>query len=67
MAELGRIQPEKRVACPDCRKPLPEWGLEEYEKKPRCPNCGTRVSLPDEVLERMRQQQFLGRNLDLMG
>ena len=67
MAELGRIQPEQKLACPDCRRPLPDWDIEKYEQKPRCPNCGTRVSLPEEVLERMRQARYLGRNLDIVG
>lgn len=65
--ELGRIQPEQRMACPDCRKLLPEWGLEDFEKSPRCPHCGTRVKLPKEVMEKLRNARHLGRNLDLMG
>lgn len=67
MAELGRINPEKRMACPDCRKVLPDWDVEDFERKPRCPSCGTRVSLPEAVLQKMRESQFLGNNLDLMG
>ena len=65
--ELGRIQPVQRMACPDCRKLLPEWGLEDFEKNPRCPHCGVKVKLPDEAMEKLRAARYLGRNLDLMG
>lgn len=65
--ELGRIQPEQRMACPDCRKLLPEWGLEDFEKTPRCPHCGVKVKLPEEVMNKLRNARHLGRNLDLMG
>ena len=62
--ELGRIQPVQRMACPECRKLLPDWGLDDFEKKPRCPSCGQRVKLPDEAMEKLRQARYLGRNLD---
>ncbi|MBT9585713.1 hypothetical protein IV102_20400 [bacterium] len=65
--ELGRIQPVQRMACPECRKLLPEWGLEDFERVPRCPQCGAKVKLPEEVMEKLRQSQYLGKNLDLMG
>jgi len=65
--ELGRIQPVQRMACPDCRKLLPEWGLEDFEKTPRCPHCGVKVKLPDEAMEKLRAARYLGNNLDLMG
>ncbi len=55
------------MACPDCRKLLPDWGLEDFEKTPRCPACGTKVKLPDEVMEKMRSARYLGRNLDILG
>lgn len=64
MAELGKIDPEQRMACPDCRAILPRWTLEEMEAGPRCPSCGTRVKLPEEVLERARRQRYLGNNID---
>lgn len=66
MAELGRINPEKRLACPDCRQVLPNWDVDEFEKRPRCPNCGRRVQLPENVMEKLRQSKTLGRNLDFM-
>lgn len=65
--ELGRIQPVQRMACPDCRQLLPDWRVDEFEKRPRCPHCGVKVKLPEEVMEKLRQSKYLGKNLDLMG
>ena len=65
--ELGRIQPVQRMACPECSKLLPEWGLDDFEKKPHCPHCQARVKLPDEAMAKLRQRKYLGQNLDLMG
>ena len=65
--ELGRIQPVQRMACPHCRQLLPDWGLEDFEKEPRCPHCGARVKLPEEVMDKLRQSKYIGRRLDIMG
>jgi len=65
--ELGRIQPQSRMACPDCRHVLPEWSLEDFEKRPRCPQCGVRVQLPESAMEKLRQSRYLGKNLDITG
>lgn len=67
MAEVGRINPEKRMACPHCRALLPEWSVDEVlgAEKLRCPSCQRSVKLPDEVMERARRQRNLGRNLDI--
>lgn len=65
--ELGRIQPVQRMACPDCRQLLPDWSVDDFEERPRCPHCGVKVKLPDEVMEKLRQSKYLGKNLDIMG
>lgn len=69
MAELGRIEAQKRIACPSCRAVLPQWSSEEIlaSEQLRCPHCGQSVKLPDEVYERARQTRYLGRNLDITG
>ncbi len=65
MAELARIKPQKAIACPGCRKVLPDFSVDEVvEGKPRCPHCGQRIKLPDELIERAKQQRYLGNNFD---
>lgn len=67
MAELGSINPVRRLACPQCRALLPDWSVEEILEAPelRCPGCGQAVRLPDELLEQARRSRHLGRNLDI--
>jgi DNA-directed RNA polymerase subunit RPC12/RpoP len=64
MAELGRIHAQKKLACAHCQTVLPDWTSEELLDEPRCPSCGKRVKLPDEVLEKARRSRYLGTNLD---
>ncbi|MBI3927227.1 MAG: hypothetical protein HY319_16945 [Armatimonadetes bacterium] len=66
MAELGNINPLKKMACPNCRAVLPEWSVDEIlGKEPlRCPSCGSRVKVPDDVLDRARRSRYVGGNLD---
>lgn len=64
--ELARIQPVQKMACPDCRQVLPEWSVEEFENRPRCPHCGRRVQLPEATMEKLRASRYLGKNLDFM-
>lgn len=67
MAEVGRINPEKKMACPHCRALLPDFSIDDIAegKKLRCPKCKERVKLPDEVVERAKASRYLGRGLDI--
>lgn len=67
MAELGKINPIKRMACPSCTTLLPDWSVDEIlsDKPLKCPRCRARVKLPDEVMDRARAQRSLGNNLDI--
>ena len=69
MAELGKIQAQKKIACPSCRSLLPDWSAEEIlaTEVLHCPSCRQPVQLPPEVYERARQSRHLGRNLDITG
>ncbi len=68
MAELGRIDPIKRMQCPECRALLPDWTTEEaVAGELQCPSCSRPVKLPDEVVERARRSRYLGKNLDITG
>lgn len=66
MAELGKIQPQQKVACPHCRSLLPDWTSEEIlaDSEPRCPSCGKRVRLPEAVVEKAKKSRYLGTNMD---
>ena len=67
MAELGKIQAQKRIACPNCRALLPDWTPDEMLAGVHCPECRQPVQLPEEVLERARRSRYLGRSLDITG
>lgn len=69
MAEVGRIQPQTRMACPNCRTLLPDFSIDDVaEERPvHCPQCRQQVRLPDELVARAKQQRYLGRNLDITG
>lgn len=69
MAELGNVNPIRRMACPHCGDVLPEATLQEaleFESVP-CPSCGGSIRLPQDVVQRARQQRHLGHNLDITG
>ncbi|MCR5662132.1 MAG: hypothetical protein K6G50_08400 [bacterium] len=68
MQELGRIEPVKRMACPNCHELLDDEVLEpalDGEAVP-CPHCGSPIRLPREVVERHQQSKYLGTALDIM-
>ncbi|CAN0249783.1 unnamed protein product [Phaeothamnion confervicola] len=69
MAELGKIQAQKKIACPSCRKILPDWSAEEIlsGETLKCPSCLQPVQLPAEVYERAKKTRYLGVNLDITG
>lgn len=57
----GRMQVERKLACPHCRKLLPEFSVQEIleskEYPLRCGDCRRVVELPPEYVERLRQSQ----------
>ena len=67
MAVLGKINPVKRMACPECKALLPDWTIEEIlaTDDHHCPGCGQPIQLPAELLDRARKSQFLGKSLDI--
>lgn len=69
MAELGRIAPQTKMACPNCRTLLGDFSLDDVaEGRPIfCSACHQELRLPQELVDRARQQRYLGRNLDIMG
>ena len=69
MAELGRIRPQTKMACPSCCSFLDDFSIEDVaEEKPiHCPKCRQQVRLPEEMVARAIQQRYLGRNLDIVG
>lgn len=58
--ELGRMQVERKLACPHCRKMLPDFDpqeiLEAHEFPLRCAECRKVVELPPEYVEQVRQK-----------
>ena len=69
MAEVGRIKPQTKMACPSCRNLLPDFSVDDVaEDRPiHCPQCRQQVKLPDELVGRASTEGYLGRNLDIMG
>lgn len=69
MAEVGRIEPQTRMACPACRNILDDFSIEDVaEDRPvHCPRCRQQIRLPEELVARAKQQRYLGRNLDITG
>ena len=69
MAEVGRIQPLTKMACPNCRTLVGDLSIDDVaEERPiRCGRCQQQLKLPDEMVARAKQQRYLGRNLDIVG
>ena len=69
MAELGNVQPVRRVTCPHCGAVLDDDELEEALEGGviSCAKCGGLIRLPREVVERHRQSRYLGTSLDIVG
>lgn len=67
MANVGRIKPLTKMACPSCRNFLQDFSIEEAStgEPQACPHCGQKVRLPEELVKRAKEQRFLGRNLDI--
>jgi DNA-directed RNA polymerase subunit RPC12/RpoP len=57
----GRMQVERKVACPHCRKLLPEFTaqeiLESREYPLRCGECRRVVELQPDYIEAVRRSQ----------
>ncbi len=67
MAELGRINPEQRIACPHCRSLLGDdvhERLLEGDELP-CPHCTQAIRLPDRAVEEHKRRKYTGINLDI--
>jgi uncharacterized C2H2 Zn-finger protein len=61
MEELGRIDTERKLACPHCRKLLPDYTPGEIldESYPlRCGVCRRIVELPREYIEQVRRKHL---------
>ena len=69
MAELGNVQPIKRLTCPHCGAILSDEDVEEAleGEAVECPQCGGMIRLPREVVEKHRQSKYLGTSLDIVG
>ena len=67
MAELGNVQPVKRITCPHCGAILSDDDLEKALDGDtiNCPACQGLIRLPAEVVERFRQSKYLGTGLDI--
>lgn len=67
MAELGNVNPVKRITCPHCGEVLDEEDLElalEGEVC-HCRHCGGLIRLPSEVVQRHQQSKYIGTGLDI--
>lgn len=57
----GRLQVERKLACPHCRKLLPDFTAQEvvesHEYPLRCGECRRVVELPPEYVECVRRGQ----------
>lgn len=69
MAELGNVQPVKRIVCPHCGSALNDEDLEAALEGDvaNCPECGGLIRLPREVVARHQQNKYLGHSLDITG
>ena len=67
LANIARIKPIKKMACPSCRQILNDFSVEGAASgEPQaCTHCGQKVKLPNELVQRAKQQRFLGNNLDI--
>lgn len=54
----GRMEVQQKLGCPHCRKPLPEFSVQEIleskEYPLRCEACRKVVELPEAYIERVR-------------
>ncbi len=69
MAELGNVQPVKRITCPHCGAILGDDELEAALEGDvsKCSACGGLIRLPREVVERHQQSKYIGTGLDIVG
>ena len=67
MANIARIKPIKKMACPSCHQILTDFSLEGAAsgEPQECAHCGQKVKLPSELVQRAKEQRFLGSNLDI--
>ncbi|MEW6283667.1 MAG: hypothetical protein AB1758_33960 [Candidatus Eremiobacterota bacterium] len=70
MAELGRVEPVRRMQCGHCGQFLRDFSPDEVlagDGEVECNWCGKTVRLPDDLVDRLRRSRYLGRNLDITG
>lgn len=67
MAELGSVNPIKKLSCSNCGQLLDEDILSAFFEVDsiECPGCRSRIKLPDSVIQKVRATRYLGRNLDV--
>ncbi len=67
MANVGRIKPITKMACPSCHNFLQDFSIDDAASgdPQKCPHCGQKVKLPDELIKRAQETRFLGRSLDI--
>lgn len=58
MERLGRMDIERKMACPHCRKLLPDYAPEEIldDEPVRCSACRRIVELPPEYVEEIARK-----------
>jgi DNA-directed RNA polymerase subunit RPC12/RpoP len=67
MADVGRIKPLTKMACPSCRNLLQDFSIEEAATgdPQQCPHCGQKVRLPAELVQRAKEERYLGNSFDI--
>ncbi len=67
MANLGRIKPQTKMACPNCRTLLGDFSIEDVaeERAICCPSCDQQLRLPEELVARAKRERYLGQSLDI--
>lgn len=67
MAQVGRIKPQTKMACPNCRTLLGDFSIEDVadERPINCPKCSQQLRLPEELVARAKRERYLGQSLDI--
>ena len=67
MAEIGKIESIRKMACPHCNSLIEDIDVEALcsGENVCCISCGKPIKLPESVMEKLRQSAYLGRNIDI--
>jgi hypothetical protein len=69
MAELGRIEPVKKLACGHCQFILSDEDLEQLFSEEAdyiyCPHCNNPIKLPDYLVRKLIEKKYLGKIFDI--